>query len=352
MIQDKQKIFHPPQIERQTDFQNCLIWMEFHIKSYRHRMVGSASSPQETRRRKRNSFRRRGFTGTRNEKSGGSMPHRGKGRPWWGGSFHFRSYQHGGNGWTKRPELQEQKGYWKSSAVDWNGTRNAKRRSGLATVPDMSDCPTLPGCWTVQGRHWLPSSAQLNREILPKLSNANCSSNEGTGSRRASIRLLWDMVSLRSVSTGNRDQIWRTSRSRPIWISRWWLTSHIRQYGFWKSNPPQGCRQRFPRATPCRSAGRRHCSKPTGTIRFSTSFRRRGKCSATGRSLKSVENCLGVSLSDDASACDVQGWVLCLSMCDAKAFGPFLPEDTDVARCLDMASEFWENGELLLEKTG
>ena len=51
---------------------------------------------------------------------------------------------------------------------------------------------------------------------------------------------------------------------------------------------------------------------------------------------------LGVSLSDDASACDIQGWVLCLSMCDAKAFGPFLPEDTDNARCMDMASEFWE----------
>ena len=51
--------------------------------------------------------------------------------------------------------------------------------------------------------------------------------------------------------------------------------------------------------------------------------------------------CLGVSLPD-ASACDIQGWVLCLSMCDAKAFGPFLPENMDFARCLDMASEFWE----------
>ena len=51
--------------------------------------------------------------------------------------------------------------------------------------------------------------------------------------------------------------------------------------------------------------------------------------------------CLGVSLPD-ASACDIQGWVLCLSMCDAKAFGPFFPEDTDITRCLDMASEFWE----------
>ena len=51
---------------------------------------------------------------------------------------------------------------------------------------------------------------------------------------------------------------------------------------------------------------------------------------------------LDISLPDDASACDIQGWVLCLSMCDAKAFGPFLPEDMDVAQCLDMASEFWE----------
>ena len=51
--------------------------------------------------------------------------------------------------------------------------------------------------------------------------------------------------------------------------------------------------------------------------------------------------CLGVSLLD-ASACDIQGWVLCLSMCDAKAFGPFFPKDTDNSRCLDMAFEFWE----------
>ena len=51
---------------------------------------------------------------------------------------------------------------------------------------------------------------------------------------------------------------------------------------------------------------------------------------------------LDISLPDDASAYDIQGWVLCLSMCDAKAFGPFLPEDMDVAQCLDMASEFWE----------
>ena len=60
------------------------------------------------------------------------------------------------------------------------------------------------------------------------------------------------------------------------------------------------------------------------------------------RTLPEICNeCLGVSLPD-ASSCDVQGWILCLSMCDAKAFGPFFPEDTDIARCLDMASEFWE----------
>ena len=59
---------------------------------------------------------------------------------------------------------------------------------------------------------------------------------------------------------------------------------------------------------------------------------------------------LDVSLPDDASACDIQGWVLCLSMCDTKAFGPFLPEDTDIARCLDMASDFWETMHDLREK--
>ena len=30
--------------------------------------------------------------------------------------------------------------------------------------------------------------------------------------------------------------------SKPIWISRWWLTTPSRQYVFWKSNPPQGFR--------------------------------------------------------------------------------------------------------------
>lgn len=50
--------------------------------------------------------------------------------------------------------------------------------------------------------------------------------------------------------------------------------------------------------------------------------------------------CLGIALPD-ASDCDIQGWILCLSMSDARAFGPFLPEDTDLARCLDMASGFW-----------
>ena len=108
----------------------------------------------------------------------------------------------GGNGWTKRPEIRERKGYWKSSAVDWNGTRNAKRRSGLATVPDMSDCPTLPGCWTVQGRHWLPNSAQLNGEILPKLSNTSCFSN-GALVREGCPSGSHGIWSLPPVSTGN-----------------------------------------------------------------------------------------------------------------------------------------------------
>ena len=59
--------------------------------------------------------------------------------------------------------------------------------------------------------------------------------------------------------------------------------------------------------------------------------------------------CLGVALPE-ASACDIQGWILCLSMCDAKVFGPFLPENADIARCLDIASEFWETMHDLREK--
>ncbi len=59
--------------------------------------------------------------------------------------------------------------------------------------------------------------------------------------------------------------------------------------------------------------------------------------------------CLGIFLPD-APACDIQGWVVCLSMCDAKVFGPFLPENADIARCLDIASEFWKTMHDLREK--
>ena len=77
-----------------------------------------------------------------------------------------------GNKWTKRTEIRERKGYWKSSAADRNGMRNAERRSSLATVPGMSGYRISPKCWTAHGRHWLPSSSHLNTGALTKLSNA------------------------------------------------------------------------------------------------------------------------------------------------------------------------------------
>lgn len=43
-----------------------------------------------------------------------------------------------GNKWTKRTEIRERKGYWKSSAVDWNGMPNAERRSDLGIEPGRS----------------------------------------------------------------------------------------------------------------------------------------------------------------------------------------------------------------------
>ena len=33
----------------------------------------------------------------------------------------------GGNEWTERTEIRERKGYWKSSAADWNGMRSREQ---------------------------------------------------------------------------------------------------------------------------------------------------------------------------------------------------------------------------------
>ena len=170
--------------------------------------------------------------------------------------------------------------------------RNSERRIGLGIDPGMLGYRISPGCWTAHGRHWLPNSACLNTKTLVKLSNISCSSNGGTGSRRAYTKLSWDMPSLPCLNWKSRFHT-KMCLSRPIWISRSSPHNLNPQYGFWKSNPPQGRRQRFLGAMPFRSAVRRHCSKPIGSCPSLTSYRIRGKSSTTGLFLKSVTNVLG-----------------------------------------------------------
>ena len=49
----------------------------------------------------------------------------------------------------------------------------------------------------------------------------------------------------------------------------------------------------------------------------------------------------GVEMPAHPSEVDIEAWVLCLSMSDAKAFGPYLPDDTMLALCLKKADELW-----------
>ena len=68
-------------------------------------------------------------------------------------------------------------------------------------------------------------------------------------------------------------------------------------YGLLKSNPPQGCRQRFLGAIPSKSAVCQNCSKPVGTSQF-----------LPQDFLEMCNQCLGI-FSPSASACDIQGWI-------------------------------------------
>jgi len=49
----------------------------------------------------------------------------------------------------------------------------------------------------------------------------------------------------------------------------------------------------------------------------------------------------GVEMPVHPSEVDIEAWVLCLSMSDAKAFGPYLPGDTMLSLCLNKAEELW-----------
>jgi len=51
----------------------------------------------------------------------------------------------------------------------------------------------------------------------------------------------------------------------------------------------------------------------------------------------------GIDMPADPYQVDIEAWVLCLSMSDAKAFGPYLPDGTMLALCLNKAEELWLN---------
>ena len=57
----------------------------------------------------------------------------------------------------------------------------------------------------------------------------------------------------------------------------------------------------------------------------------------------------GIEMPAHPSEVDIEGWVLCLSMSDAKAFGPYLPDDTMLSLCLKAAEELWHNVEVSKE---
>jgi hypothetical protein len=49
----------------------------------------------------------------------------------------------------------------------------------------------------------------------------------------------------------------------------------------------------------------------------------------------------GIEMPVHPSEVDIEAWVLCLSMSDARAFGPYLPDDTMLSLCLNKAAELW-----------
>lgn len=51
----------------------------------------------------------------------------------------------------------------------------------------------------------------------------------------------------------------------------------------------------------------------------------------------------GIEMPVHPSEVDIEAWVLCLSMSDAKAFGPYLPDDIMLNLCLKTAEDLWRN---------
>jgi len=67
-----------------------------------------------------------------------------------------------------------------------------------------------------------------------------------------------------------------------------------------------------------------------------------GRAECSGRTFPEI--CLeklGIDMPVDASLADIEAWVLCLSMSEAKAFGPYLPDKSMLGLCLQTAVELW-----------
>lgn len=60
-----------------------------------------------------------------------------------------------------------------------------------------------------------------------------------------------------------------------------------------------------------------------------------------------VKDILGISLPPRPDRVDIQGWVLCLSMSDAQAFGPYPPDQAMTGMCRRTAHAIWETAALV-----
>lgn len=56
---------------------------------------------------------------------------------------------------------------------------------------------------------------------------------------------------------------------------------------------------------------------------------------------EAARKCFGVTLPDVQRDVDIEGWVLCLSMDGAKAFGPYLPSKSMLGLCQKTAENIW-----------
>lgn len=64
-----------------------------------------------------------------------------------------------------------------------------------------------------------------------------------------------------------------------------------------------------------------------------------------------VKAMLNIDLPFRAKEVDIEGWVLCLSMSEAQAFGPYLPDRTMLGLCRKTARTIWETAEAVRQGT-